>query len=253
MNKVFSISRYEYKMQLGRIATWGILLAATAIALLDNFPSAKNLARLEFLVQPAYFVYRTMCFDGLIISFGLIFLLSSRIPMDNKTGCKALFMAAPISKGQYVFGKLLGGFAYTLTVISAFLILNTAIYAVFVPIEADVMEYIVPLIKTLIVSGIPVSFFISFLAVTLPAVIDIRLFYLLLAVLFFLNAGSVSSAEAMPFYLITSGELIKLIWHHPKAPFADMWSTVANLSFLIGCGLLSWALLMLKRKFWRAE
>ncbi len=253
MNKVFAIVRYEYKMQLGRISTWGILLAVSAIALLDNFPSTRNLARLEFLVQPAYFVYRTMCLDVLIISFGLLFLLSGRIPADNKTGCKALFMAAPISRSQYIWGKLFGGFTYTLTVISIFLILNTGIYAVFTPIEADAGAYLTPLIKTLIIGGIPVSFFISFLAVTLPAMMDIRLFYLLTAVLFFLNAGSVGSAEAQPFYLVTSGDLIKLIWQHPRFPFTNIWSIAANLTFLTGCGLLSCVLLIMKRKFWRAE
>lgn len=253
MSKILSIVRYEYKMQFGRIATWGIFILATVIALLDNFPSAKNHARLEFLTQPSYYVYRTMGLDGLIISFGLIFLLSYRIPVDNKTGCKALLMAAPISKGQYVLGKLLGGFAYSMTIISAFLILNTAIYAAFTPIESAVMEYVGPLLIALIVIGIPVSFFTSFLSITLPVIIDIRLFYLLIAVLFLLNAGSVSSSEAMPFYLITSGDLIKLVWQHPKFPFSNTFSIAANLTFLIGCGLLSWALLMLKRKFWRAE
>jgi len=253
MHKIFSILRYEYKMQVCRIATWGAFLVATVVALLDNFPSVGNLARLEFLEQPAYFIFRTMSLDGLIMIFSLMFLLSGRFPVDRKTGVKPLFMAAPISKGQYVSGKLSGGFLYTLTMITVFLVLNTAVYAAFNPIEANVMEYIMPLVKTLIISGIPVSFFISFCSVALPALLDIRLFYFVISVMFILNAGSVSSAEKRPFYLITSGDLIKPIWKHPKFPFYDTGSVIANLCFLLGCGLLSAFLLMLKRKFWRTE
>ena len=62
MRKMFSVLHYEYKMQFKRLVTWGVLLVATALSLLDNFPSAGNLARLEFLNEPAYFVYRQPCF-----------------------------------------------------------------------------------------------------------------------------------------------------------------------------------------------
>jgi LPXTG-motif cell wall-anchored protein len=57
----------------------------------------------------------------------------------------------------------------------------------------------------------------------------------------------------MPFYLITSGDLAKLIWQHPKWPFSNTGSIQANLVFLVGCGLLAGLLLFLKRKFWRNE
>ena len=53
MRKMFSVLHYEYKMQFKRLVTWGVLLVATALSLLDNFPSAGNLARLEFLNEPS--------------------------------------------------------------------------------------------------------------------------------------------------------------------------------------------------------
>ena len=58
MRKTLSILRYELHMQAKRPAVWGVFLAATAMAQLDCFPSSQNLARLEFLNQPAYFVHR---------------------------------------------------------------------------------------------------------------------------------------------------------------------------------------------------
>lgn len=253
MRKMFSIIQYEYKMQMQRFATWGVLLTATIITLLDNFPSSSNLVRLEFLWRPDYFIYRTMSLDGLILILGLMFLLSNRFPVDNKTGVKSLFMAAPVGKGNYVGGKLLASFLYTLTIIVIFLTFNLMVYSVFSPARANIAEYVVPLAKTILFSAIPVSFFISFCAVALPAIMDIRLFYFAISIMFILNAISVGSADKMPFYLITSGDLIKLIWQHPKYPFNDISSMMANLLFLVGWGFLSWVLLLCKWKFWRAE
>lgn len=251
MRKVFSVLRYEYKMQMKRPATWGVMIVATIITLLDNFPSASNLARLEFLLQPDYFIHRTMSLYGLILAFGLIFLLSNRFGVDIKTGVKSLFMAAPLKKRQYIGGKLLAGFFYTLTIMTIFLALNTVIYAIFSPVRSSIEEYLMPFGKLMIVSAIPVSFFISFCAVAFPAIIDIRLFYFAISTLFIFNAATVGSAGKMPFYLITSGDLMKLIWQHPKYPFSDIGSIAVNLIFLIAGGLLSWFLISCKRKFWR--
>ena len=253
MRRMLAVLRYEYKMQFRRLATWGIFLAATVLSLLDNFPSSANLARLEFLREPAYFVYRIMSLDSLVLLFGLMFLLAGRLPLDTKTGMKPLLMATPLQKWQYVLGKLLGGFLYVFSLLSIFLVLNTAIYAAAAPFEVSWAECIVPLLKALLVSAAPAGWFVSFVSIALPGMIDIRLFYILSAVLFGFNATYVGSAEAMPFYLITAGDLVRLIWVHPKWPFVDTGSVVANGGFLVGSGIVCGSLLFLKRKFWRAE
>ena len=253
MRKILTIVRYECKMQFGRPAAWGILLAATAIAQLDNFPSARNLARLEFLNQPAYLIHRTMSLDALILAFGLLFLLSGRFALDGETGVRTLMMASPLRRGTYVFGKLLGGMLYTFSMLCLFLAANAAIYGLAAPFEIGAADCLVPLLKALTASALPVSIFIGFCSTALPALVNIRLFYLLSAVLFALNAAHVGTAAAAPFYLITSGDLSRLIWTHPKWAQTDMGSAVANLLFLVGSGLTSWTLLLLKRGFWRAK
>ena len=86
MGSVLSILRYEYKMQITRIPTWGVLLTSLFFSLLDNFPSGGNLHRLEFLTDPAYLIYRAMSLDGLLLAFGCMILLSNRFPVDQKTG-----------------------------------------------------------------------------------------------------------------------------------------------------------------------
>lgn len=253
MCKVISMIHYECKMQLKRIATWGVLLAATVIALLDNFPSANNLARLEFLVWPAYFIYRTISFDMLIVVFGLMFLLSNRFPTDDKNGVKLLVMASPIRKRQYIAGKLFAAVTYIFIMLCIFLLLNTAIYFVAAPFEIDIAELGCIVWKAVLISCVPVSIFTGVCSVVLPALMDLRLFYLLAAVLFALNAFHVGTAGAAPCYLITSGDLIRLIWVHPKWPQIDRGSVLANLVFLLGCSFVSWFLLLFKRGFWRAE
>lgn len=253
MGKIISIVRYECKMQLSRFATWGVFIAALVVAMLDDFPSATNLHRLEFLTEPAYFLSRTMSIYGLALTFGLLFLLSNRFSIDKKLGVKSLIMAAPIGKGQYILGKLLGGFCYAFSLVFLFLAANTAVYLAAVPADLSVISCLIPLIKTLFVSAIPVSLFVGFTAVALPAIMDIRLFYLLASALFMANAAITGSAEPMPFYLITSGDLIRLIWQHPQWPFTNTGSIQANCVFLMGAGLSSCGLLFLKRKFWRAE
>ncbi len=253
MRKIIAIIHYEYKMQFKRPATWGVLLAATVFALLDNYPSAGNLTRLEFLNDPAYFVYRTMSLNGFVLLFGLMFLLAERFPMDNKTGMKLLLMSHAMQKWQYILGKLSGGFLYTFSILCIFLALNTAVYFVAAPFPIPLPACTLPLVKVIIVSAFPVSLFVSLCSVALPGMIDIRLFYLLAAILFGANAAYVGSANAAPFYMITSGDLIRLIWVNPKWSFHDTGSILANGAFLMGSGLIIGSSLFLKHRFWRSE
>ena len=161
MRKMFSVLHYEYKMQFKRLVTWGVLLVATALSLLDNFPSAGNLARLEFLNEPAYFVYRIVSLDSLVLLFGLMFLLAGRIPIDTKTGMKSLLMSSALRKWQYVLGKLLGGFLYVFSMQCIFLLLNTMIYFIAAPFEISLIECIVPLIKAMPQEGSAVAASVS--------------------------------------------------------------------------------------------
>lgn len=253
MGKMFSILHYEYKMPFKRLVTWGILLVATTLSLLDNFPSAGNLARLEFLNEPAYFVYRIVSLDSLVLLFGLMFLLAGRIPIDTKTGMKSLLMSSTLRKWQYVLGKLLGGFLYVFSMQCIFLLINTTVYFIAATFEISLIECIVPLVKAVFVSLVPTSLFVSFCSIALPGMIDIRLFYILAAILFGFNATYVGSAETMPFYLITSGDLVRLIWVHPRWSSVNMGSVIANGFFLVGTGLVFGSLLFLKHKFWRSE
>lgn len=253
MGSVLSILRYEYKMQITRIPTWGVLLTSLVFSLLDNFPSGGNLHRLEFLTDPAYLIYRAMSLDGLLLAFGCMILLSNRFPVDQKTGVKALIMAGPTTKEQYIWGKMLGGLGYTATLFSVFLAANALIYILAAPFQISAARLSAALVKGMILCALPVSVFVGFVSVNLPALMDVRLFYAIAVVLLMVNASTPGTSEAMPFYCVTSGDLSKLIWQHPRWPFGSAGSVQANLLFLIGGGLVSWLLLLGKKRFWRYE
>lgn len=63
----------------------------------------------------------------------------------------------------------------------------------------------------------------------------------------------IGSANAAPFYMITSGDLIRFIWVNPKWSFHDTGSIIANGAFLMGSGLVFGSLLFLRHKFWSSE
>lgn len=251
MDKILTILRYEYKTQVRRPAGWIVLAAAAALALLDSFPSPENLARLEFLDQPAYFVSRIARFDALVLLYGLTFLLAGRLPMDDALGTKPLFMAAPVGKGQYFLGKLLGGWLYTFTALCAFLALCVGVYRAAAPFPLAPGACLLPLVKTTLVSALPASLFVAFCAVALPGLVGQRLFYLLAAALFGVNAAYVGSAEAMPCWLITGGDLIGLVWTHPAWPAPPAGGVWTNAGFLAGGALLACCLLLAKPGSWR--
>jgi hypothetical protein len=221
--------------------------------MLDNFPSASNMARLGFLIDPSYFVMRVMTLPGLLLIFGLMFILSNRLKGDEKCGVKILFMAAPLRKADYLAGKLTGNFLYAVTIFSLFLLVNITVYAAFSPVTNSIGTYLRPFITALLYTVVPACVFLTSCAVLIPAIVDMRLFYLGFAALFAINTITVVSAEKVPFYLILQGELRKITWHHPEWNSFYIESAIENLCFLLGIGLAVVFVVALKRNFWRAE
>lgn len=162
-------------------------------------------------------------------------------------------MTFPIQKRHYLSGKLLGAWLYTLTMLCLFLGINALIYSLAAPFEVNLTDCIASFVKALWVSILPVSIFVGLCSTALADLLDIRLFYLLAAILFLTNATTIGSALPMPFYLITSGDLVKLIWVHPKYPQISPTSVLANLLFLSGSGLVCTGLLGIGHKPWRTE
>lgn len=253
MYKFAIISKYEYKMQIKRIAGWIVLLFVILSAMMDCLPTLSNIARVEFLQDIHYYVRRVFSFDGLILLFGVMFLTSSRLVSDRKTGRRDLFMTAPLGKISYIGGKLFGNFLYALTLMYSLLIISLIGFAVFSQSVTTFSEYAGAILNVSLCIIFPASFFVVASSVMLPEVMDIRLFYLLYSVLFVTNAFSSDAAEARPFYIFTQGDLAKLIWQHPKSSEIYVASASLNLLFMLGIGILAIVLVAAKRRFWRAD
>jgi ABC-type transport system involved in multi-copper enzyme maturation permease subunit len=143
MNKTALIAKYELKMQIRRIGGWLVFAFSMVLALLDDFPSAANVKRLAELPKQGYVVYRLIGQPGIILLFGLMFLLSNRIRGDWKSGTLDLFTTAPIRKAQYLGGKILGNFGYLLCMTGLYLAVNGVIQAVFTPGQFTAIPYFV--------------------------------------------------------------------------------------------------------------
>lgn len=253
MSKLLSVAKYEYKMQIRRIAGWIVLLFVLAASMMDCLPTATNLARLEFITDIQYYVRRVFSFDGLILLFGILFLTSGRLVDDRKSHLRDWFMAAPIKKASYIGGKLLGNLLFAFTLMYSLLIISLCGFAFFSRSSATLGIYMSAVIDVSLCVILPATFFVVASSVMLPEIIDIRLVYLLYSVLFLINVFSTDTAKARPFYIFTQGDMAKLIWQHPKYMEIYIGSACFNLLFMLGTGVFATVLVAVKRRFWRAE
>lgn len=253
MSKMLSIAKYEYKMQIKRIAGWIVLLFVMVSSMMDCLPVASNLARIEFLGDIFYYVRRVFSFDGLILLFGIFFLTAGRMVDDRKTRRRDLFMTAPIGKSNYIGGKFLGSFLFALTLMYELLIFSLAGFIWFSPSSVTIGEYASAIFSVSFCVILPATFFVVASSVMLPELVDIRLVYLVYSVLFLINAFTTDQAEPIPFFIFTQGDLAKLIWQHPRYLELHVGSACLNLAFMLGIGILAIILVAVKRRFWRAE
>ena len=249
MSKMLSIAKYEYRMQVKRIAGWIVLLFVLVSSMMDCLPVASNMARIEFLGDIHYYVRRVFSFDGLILLFGILFLTAGRMVDDRKTRRRDLFMAAPIRKSSYIGGKFIGNFLFALTLMYVLLIVSIAGFAAFSPSGTTVWEYTSAVFSVSVYIILPATFFVVASSVMLPELVDIRL----VSVLFLINAFTTDQAGPIPFYIFTQGDLAKLIWQHPKYLQIHVGSACLNLAFMLGVGILAIGLVAVKRRFWRSE
>lgn len=250
MSKSALIAKYEFKMQIGRIGGWLIFAFSLILALLDDFPSAANIRRLAELPKQGYVVYRLIGQPGIILLFGLMFLLSDRIRGDWKSGTLDLFTTAPIRKTQYLGGKFLGNFGYLLCMTGTYLAVNGIIQAIFTPGQFTVVPYFVGFIAVVL----PACFFLATCSLAIPVLLDIRLFYAAFAVYFMANLIIVppKGVGGLPFWFLLTGGLSRLVYRF-NLDVLDFGNIVANLIFLLGTGFSTFVLLFAKRRYWRAE
>ena len=251
MSKLLTIAKFEYKMQIKRAAGWLVLFFVLVSSMAECLPTSANIARLEFIEDIHYYVRRVFSLDGLLLLFGILFLVASRLVDDRKSQRRDLFMAAPVGKANYICGKLLGNLLFALTLMYLLLVLSLCGFMIFSRLNTSPDSYISAIVDVSLYSILPSTFFIVANSLMLSEIMDTRLVYLFFSVLFLVNVFSTNTAEAMPFYIFTQGDLAKLIWQHPKFSEINMKSAYLNLLFMLGSGIFAIVIVAAKRRFWR--
>lgn len=248
MYNILSISKYELKMQLKNVGLWEIWSFAVAAALWDNFPSEANMNRLDFLTDQGYVVSRLLSHEGVLLLFGLMFMLSDRIRGDKKKGTMELFMASPLSKFQYIWGKFLGNYAALLLVMASYLTVHAVVQCFYNPGPFTILPYAVGFLAMCV----PACFIVSACSVALPVVVDIRLFYVVFSVYFLMNSDFIYTENSIlrSLYLFQS-DMLKLVYTYESFETIMAQKLLWNLAFLLCVGLGSMLLLQGSKRYWR--
>ena len=246
MRDIITVFYYEFKMQIKNIGFWIVLLFCLVLVLLDSFPSQANILRLDHQLSSSGYIVTRMIRICLLILFGYMFLVSSRIRRDKKTGASDLLMATKLKKKNYIFGKIFANYCLVLLMMAIYFAINIFIHLLFNPDPIN----IIPFIIGFCIQIIPISFFVVACSVAIPVLIEIRLFYIIFSALFIFNVMSTPDTRKLPFYLLI-GEPIKLVNSNIGFGIRSTALIFYNLLFLIGIGAISIALLMLKKNFWR--
>jgi hypothetical protein len=232
---------------------YGLLLVFTLfVSLVDSIPLPVNVQRLAWICEPSYYALRVLRNGGLLLAFGLIILFSGSVAIDKKSGVIELLKASSLRKMEYITGKILGGFLSTLFAYITFLFACMLTYLIFLP-EATISSSLSAGIQSFLVVAVPVSFFTSAVGICLPILLDIRLMYMLTALLFLLNIFHIGSASEQAPYLLLSGDLIKLVWQHPEFQFDNAIAVIRNLLFIICGGALPAVIVLSKNGYWREK
>lgn len=251
MRKLFFIAEYEFSMQIRRRAGWLVWLTVSALIIWDCYPSAHNDLRLSDLQIPSYFIMRILGQPGLLLLFGLMFLIAGRVPLDRKNGMRELYTAAPLSKSQYLMGKWAGNFLYLICMMFLLMAVHALGYALTRGIAFRWADYWPPLLSGLFVIILPACFFMAACAVFLPVIIDIRLCYLLVSGFCVLNLSAFGSEIANPFFDLTNGVLSDQVFDNPLQPAADAHLIASSLLFLLGTPIMIATLGFLRPRVWR--
>jgi ABC-type transport system involved in multi-copper enzyme maturation permease subunit len=250
MRNFLTIARYEWKMQLKNPGFWLILAFGLFMGLMECFPSAANMARLDGQLEDSgYVAERLIRFTVGLMMFGIMFITANRIGRDRKLGVCELYMASPLKKGQYIIGKSSANLCVTLMIMAIFLAANAIVQVIFNPAPHNVFPYIIGFITLVI----PMAVFTVGCAVSLPVLTDIRLSYVVLSGYFAFNEiYVVPDNRKIPFYLL-AGEPRKIIAPYIGFGEKHLGLMIANWGFCLGTGILAVALLICAGKYWRGR
>lgn len=245
MKSICKIAISEYKIMVREKVYWFVLLVVTVLAVVDNIPIDKNLARLPFTAVPGYTVSRLLIQMGVILAYFLIFLFSNRISSDKATSMIALFKIYGISKKQYICGKSLGGLLYFYFSFLIYLLATGMIFYIVNPSIFSIKPYITCFFCNIVLGG----FFIVNISMILPVYIGKKLTYIGMTLYFILNVILVPDSNNLPPYFLFYGELIKNVYRYGLES-VNSKAMIYNVIFLFGGGMIAGIFAILNKGMW---
>jgi ABC-type transport system involved in multi-copper enzyme maturation permease subunit len=233
LNNILVVANNELKQQLKRKAIYITFLIITLLVTLDVFPLMYSK---ELIIKSADFsVYQRLCFrvsDGASLFYYLIIviLVSSRIVYDKKVECMDIIMALPISKFQYIVGKILGNIilfsGLSFCTMSISLLANALFNPVAIKPIYIIFYYIVDIELTIIFATIIVTA-ISILTKNPKISSFICIGYLAFSIL--TNSKSVAA-----YFTIFGNKYGTILRNLSQTSSNDTIAGFANLSFILG-------------------
>lgn len=246
MSKTIGIMHEELKCQMSKLGTWVLLAVGVGIALMDNFPSKKNFNRLPYLSEQSYVVNRLVSQTSLIIMLALIFFIATRIYNDKINSYNELIIVTTLKKSEYILGKFIGNYIYVLIVMALFLGLNFGVQYFYNPYPCSIIPYF----QVYIINVLPMSFFIVGLSLSLPLLIDIRVYYIITIFYFLINIMIVPDNGVNYFYMLSGGEMLKLLYQFGNGS-VFLGHITSYFFFMIGSGLAAVLILFTFNNYWR--
>lgn len=232
---VAGAAKYEFRMQIGRLAVWitlglfGLLLLAGPVYLFtglpDDTPVAQMVATWALTLQYL-----------LPVAFGLV--LANRLPRDRQTHTQELLNTLPAPLGARLFGKFLGSTLATLVPLGL-------IYTVglgYVTISRGDLSAIPLGIAAFVLINLPGLLFVAAFSVSCPAVLWVPLYqvlfvgYWLWGVL--LNPESSIPTISGSWLTPLGGYAIAGFFETPTpwVPEAASWEGAASITLMLGLG-----------------
>lgn len=248
MSKIITIADYEFKMLIKNKMVWIILTVVVVLALYDNFPSESNYLRLQYLPEQGYVVRRILSQFGVMLLFALMFIISSRISIDINQKYLDFLLPINIAKHQYILGKFIGSYIFAVLILNLYLFINGSIQFFFSSYTFKIIPYFIGgfiLVPT-------TTFFVVSCSISLPILLNAKLFYVLSSTYFLLNTGIIYvENEIIRSFYLYQPDILKLLYKHEGFEFIDIPLLYWNFIFLIVIGIISMILLVFKKSYWR--
>lgn len=202
MQKIWYVTKYEFKMMMRRAAVWVLLLLLALWALLTYHPNVMRAGEAAENAEIILFMNWTTI-NWMILSFFILILFAGRIARDKQANISEIIFSSGVRSLDYVWGKYLGILASFLIVYLLYITISILLQLVpwFQPWVYGF--HIARYFKMFIIWGLPFLIFMGALSFVIGTFTGKPILSYLLAIVYFivLITKSGDIVEAPPKWL----------------------------------------------------